>query len=110
MLRAITHPYVIRLEEVFQSASGNAVYLVMELVEGGDLLDRILERGKYAEARAQQLMERVLTAVDYLHSNNIVHRDLKPEKCVCCCRAPVRDPHSPLPPFPIPWEVPSRCA
>ena len=88
MLRAITHPYVIRLEEVFQSASGNAVYLVMELVEGGDLLDRILERGKYAEARAQQLMERVLTAVDYLHSNNIVHRDLKPEKCVRC-RAPV---------------------
>lgn len=51
-----------------------AVYLVMDLVSGGDLFDRIVEKGVYAEGLAQELLFRVLTAVDYLHSQDIVHR------------------------------------
>lgn len=51
-----------------------AVYLVMDLVSGGDLFDRIVEKGVYAEDLAQELLFRVLTAVDYLHSQDIVHR------------------------------------
>lgn len=51
----------------------------MELVSGGDLFDRIVERGKYSEANAKLVMQQLLSAVKYLHARNIVHRDLKPE-------------------------------
>lgn len=51
-----------------------AVYLVMDLVSGGDLFDRIVEKGVYTEDLAQELLFRVLTAVEYLHSQDIVHR------------------------------------
>lgn len=58
--------------EQFQTEQ--AVYLVMDLVGGGDLFDRIVEKGVYAEDLAQELLFRVLTAVEYLHSQDIVHR------------------------------------
>ncbi|CAN0414241.1 unnamed protein product, partial [Ectocarpus sp. 12 AP-2014] len=77
MLKRVDHEYIIKLEDIFQTEQ--AVYLVMDLVSGGDLFDRIVEKGVYAEDLAQELLFRVLTAVDYLHSQDIVHRDLKPE-------------------------------
>eukprot|EP00752_Nemacystus_decipiens_P011211 g9962.t1 len=77
MLKRVDHEYIIKLEDIFQT--DQAVYLVMDLVSGGDLFDRIVEKGVYAEDLAQELLFRVLTAVDYLHSQDIVHRDLKPE-------------------------------
>lgn len=58
----------------FYIQTDQAVYLVMDLVSGGDLFDRIVEKGVYAEDLAQELLFRVLTAVDYLHSQDIVHR------------------------------------
>ena len=51
----------------------------MELVTGGELFDRIVEKGSYTERDASDLVNQILSAVDYLHSLNIVHRDLKPE-------------------------------
>ncbi|CBJ28013.1 Chk2, checkpoint kinase [Ectocarpus siliculosus] len=77
MLKRVDHEYIIKLEDIFQT--DQAVYLVMDLVSGGDLFDRIVEKGVYAEDLAQELLFRVLTAVEYLHSQDIVHRDLKPE-------------------------------
>lgn len=44
VLRTISHPNVVRLQDIFQSQ--NALYLVMELVRGGDLFDRIIDRGR----------------------------------------------------------------
>ena len=46
----------------------------MELVKGGDLFDRIIEKGKYTELLAKQVMKNILSAVDYLHSKRIIHR------------------------------------
>ncbi|RLV64425.1 hypothetical protein DV515_00017506 [Chloebia gouldiae] len=46
-------------------------------VSGGELFDRILERGVYTEKDASLVIHQVLTAVKYLHENGIVHRDLK---------------------------------
>ncbi|OCT65497.1 hypothetical protein XELAEV_180417364mg, partial [Xenopus laevis] len=48
-------------------------------VTGGELFDRIIERGYYTEKDASQLIRQVLDAVQYLHNMGIVHRDLKPE-------------------------------
>ena len=83
ILRSLNHPYIVKLYDVYVSP-GQAIYLVMELVRGGDLFDRIVERGRYTEVRARRLMRRVLAAVYHLHEERgIVHRDLKPEVCVC---------------------------
>lgn len=51
--------------------------LPLHRVSGGELFDRILERGVYTEKDASLVIHQVLTAVKYLHENGIVHRDLK---------------------------------
>ncbi len=65
-------PGIIQVFDTFQTP--NALYIVMELVEGGDLFDRIVERGQYSEDNARLVMRNVLSAVEYLHSKNIIHR------------------------------------
>uniref|UniRef100_A0A5F9D715 Calcium/calmodulin-dependent protein kinase type 1B n=1 Tax=Oryctolagus cuniculus TaxID=9986 RepID=A0A5F9D715_RABIT len=77
VLRRVNHPNIVALEDVHESPSH--LYLAMELVTGGELFDRIMERGSYTEKDASHLVAQVLGAVSYLHSLGIVHRDLKPE-------------------------------
>ncbi|VEU40213.1 unnamed protein product [Pseudo-nitzschia multistriata] len=83
LLQLIDHPYIVKLVEVFVER-GVAMYLVMELVKGGDLFDCIVEKQRYTEVEARRAMRRLLNAVYYLHEEaNIVHRDLKPENILC---------------------------
>ena len=53
------------------------VCVVLCSVTGGELFDRILDRGMYSEKDASHVIQQVLEAVGYLHKNGIVHRDLK---------------------------------
>ncbi|KAG0485260.1 hypothetical protein HPP92_009140 [Vanilla planifolia] len=54
--------------------------MIMELCEGGELLDRILSRGgKYSEEDAKPVMIQILKVVAFCHLQGVVHRDLKPE-------------------------------
>ncbi|XP_074106748.1 calcium/calmodulin-dependent protein kinase I isoform X1 [Cotesia typhae] len=73
----LTHPNIVQLLETFEDK--HKVYLVMELVTGGELFDRIVEKGSYTEKDASGLIRQVLEAVDYMHEQGVVHRDLKPE-------------------------------
>lgn len=73
----LTHPNIVQLLETYEDKS--KVYLVMELVTGGELFDRIVEKGSYTEKDAADLIRQVLEAVDYMHDQGVVHRDLKPE-------------------------------
>lgn len=83
MMQSLDHPYIVQLVDVFVH-HGIAMYLVMELVSGGDLFDRIVQQERYTEVDARRVMRRLLSAVHYLHQNkNIVHRDLKPENILC---------------------------
>ncbi|KAM3832505.1 calcium/calmodulin-dependent protein kinase type 1D isoform 1-T1 [Vipera latastei] len=77
VLRKIKHENIVALEDIYESSSH--LYLVMQLVSGGELFDRIVEKGFYTEKDASTLIRQVLDAVYYLHQMGIVHRDLKPE-------------------------------
>ncbi|XP_063782953.1 calcium/calmodulin-dependent protein kinase type 1D isoform X3 [Pseudophryne corroboree] len=77
VLKKIKHENIVALEDIYESPSH--LYLVMQLVSGGELFDRIVEKGFYTEKDASALIRQVLDAVFYLHRLGIVHRDLKPE-------------------------------
>ncbi|XP_066554008.1 calcium/calmodulin-dependent protein kinase type 1 [Amia ocellicauda] len=77
VLHKIKHANIVSLEDIFESKSH--LYLVMQLVSGGELFDRIVEKGFYTEKDASKLIQQILDAVKYLHDMGIVHRDLKPE-------------------------------
>lgn len=55
------------------------MYLVMELMEGGELFDRIVEKESYSEQEAVLTVRAIVDAIRYCHSIGIIHRDLKPE-------------------------------
>ncbi|KAK1799907.1 hypothetical protein P4O66_006430 [Electrophorus voltai] len=76
-LHRIKHANIVSLEDIYESKSH--LYLVMQLVSGGELFDRIVEKGFYTEKDASKLIRQILDAVKYLHDMGIVHRDLKPE-------------------------------
>jgi len=77
VLRCLQHPNIVQLLEIYDNKSH--LHLVMQLVSGGELFDRIVEKGSYTEKDASHLIRQILDAVSYLHSKGIVHRDLKPE-------------------------------
>ncbi|KAM6985958.1 serine/threonine-protein kinase DCLK1a [Aplochiton taeniatus] len=77
ILRRVKHPNVVLLIEEMDTYS--QLYLVMELVKGGDLFDAITSTTRYTERDASRMLHNLANAIKYLHSLNIVHRDIKPE-------------------------------
>ncbi|RWR90003.1 CDPK-related kinase 5 [Cinnamomum micranthum f. kanehirae] len=79
ILRALTgHNNLVQFYDAYEDHDN--VYIVMELCEGGELLDRILSRGgKYSEDDAKAVMVQILNVVAFCHLQGVVHRDLKPE-------------------------------
>lgn len=79
ILKALSgHKHLVKFHDACEDS--NNVYVVMELCEGGELLDRILSRGgKYAENDAKVIVKQILNVVAFCHLQGVVHRDLKPE-------------------------------
>ncbi|XP_010875033.2 serine/threonine-protein kinase Chk2 [Esox lucius] len=77
ILQKIDHPCLIKTEDFFQT--DDSYYIVLELMEGGELFDRVKSKHQIEEPIAKLYFYQMLKAVEYLHDNGIIHRDLKPE-------------------------------
>uniref|UniRef100_A0AAY4AT09 Serine/threonine-protein kinase DCLK2 n=1 Tax=Denticeps clupeoides TaxID=299321 RepID=A0AAY4AT09_9TELE len=82
VLRRVKHPNIIMLIEEVDTPT--ELYLVMELVKGGDLFDSITSSTKYTERDASVMVFNLAGALKYLHRMSIVHRDIKPENLLVC--------------------------
>ncbi|KAM0950365.1 putative protein kinase CAMK-CDPK family [Dioscorea sansibarensis] len=71
------HSNIVRLKDTYED--DNAVHLVMELCEGGELFDRIVARGHYTERAAAVVTRTIVEVVQMCHKHGVMHRDLKPE-------------------------------
>ncbi|XP_037422422.1 calcium-dependent protein kinase 9-like [Triticum dicoccoides] len=71
------HPALVRLRAAYED--DEAVHLVMELCDGGELFDRIVARGRYTERAAAAAARTVAEVVRACHAHGVMHRDLKPE-------------------------------
>uniref|UniRef100_A0A8C6VX17 non-specific serine/threonine protein kinase n=1 Tax=Nothobranchius furzeri TaxID=105023 RepID=A0A8C6VX17_NOTFU len=76
LLRYGQHPNIITLKDVYDD--GRSVFLVTELMKGGELLDKILRQKFFSEREASAVLFTITKTVEYLHKNGVVHRDLKP--------------------------------
>ena len=79
ILKRLDHPNIVRLQECFEE--DGKWHLVMELVSGGELLDRLLSYPdcRVPEPQARLWFRQLVSAVDYCHANGVAHRDLKLE-------------------------------
>ncbi|XP_003214457.4 ribosomal protein S6 kinase alpha-5 [Anolis carolinensis] len=71
------HPNIVKLHEVYHDQLHT--FVVMELLKGGELLERIQKKKHFSETEASYIMRRLVSAVSHMHDVGVVHRDLKPE-------------------------------
>ena len=71
------HKHVVAIKDVF--ATSTKIFIVLELVDGGELFEYLLERKRLPEMEARRLFSQLLDGLSFCHSNGIFHRDLKPE-------------------------------
>jgi serine/threonine protein kinase len=80
VMQKLKHPYIMNLEEIHESK--NSVYLVVELLEGGELLHYISNKDSLSTVDFYQVMKCILEALAYMAEKNIMHRDLKPDNMI----------------------------
>lgn len=82
IMKDLDHPNICRLLELYQK--GRFMYFVMELCEGKDVFDRMLEQEEHSfgEPQAADIVRQVASALHYAHNVGIAHRDVKPENMV----------------------------
>jgi calcium/calmodulin-dependent protein kinase I len=86
ILSQIDHPNVVKLFEVYEDSA--KFYMVFELMTGGELFERIVEKEHYSEKEAADTIRPIIDAIRYCHSMGIAHRDLKPENLLYATKDP----------------------
>jgi len=75
--KSCKHENIVSLEEIFETK--HRLYMVMEVMKGGDLFDRLVKKKRYPESEARIVIKNIVNGVLYMHEQGLVHRDLKPE-------------------------------
>eukprot|EP00927_Polykrikos_kofoidii_P049399 TRINITY_DN43461_c0_g1_i2.p1 TRINITY_DN43461_c0_g1~~TRINITY_DN43461_c0_g1_i2.p1 ORF type:complete len:506 (+),score=106.23 TRINITY_DN43461_c0_g1_i2:274-1791(+) len=103
IMKVLDHPKIIKLYETIEG--DGQIYMVMELCEGGELFDRIIENKRFGEHQAALMMRQMISAVNYLHCSDICHRDLKPENFIFASNDAIETAHLKL----IDFGLSCRC-
>ncbi|TDH65689.1 hypothetical protein CCR75_006897 [Bremia lactucae] len=82
----ITHPNLVKIHKVYEELQ--KVYIVQEMCTGGELYDRIVQRGKLSEQDAANILQQLMSALEALHQHNILHLDIKPENILFSSKEP----------------------
>jgi len=77
LLQMVDHPNIVKLIDICDTK--DTLFIIMELMEGGELYDEIVKRKHFTEKDAGFIMYQLFLALEYLHKKGIVHRDLKLE-------------------------------
>ena len=80
LLSKINHPFIINMHFSFQD--NDNLYLVMDLLTGGDLRYHICKNRKFTEEQSKFFIACILLGLEYCHKHKIIHRDIKPENLV----------------------------
>ena len=77
IVKSLDHPNIMKVYEFFKK--DNYLYIISELLSGGELLEKINDSGYLSEEVSSFIMKQIFSAVDFCHQKGILHRDLKPE-------------------------------
>jgi serine/threonine protein kinase len=77
MMKLMNHPNIMRIYDVYEGEK--ELYLVLEYVEGGELFDFLVNRGRLSTIEALAYFKQIVYGLNYAHTFSIIHRDLKPE-------------------------------
>ena len=78
--KRLRHPNIVQFIDFFETIEH--YYLILELMNGGELFHRIEQVDSFTEDDARLIVNQVANAIKYLHESGIVHRDIKPENLV----------------------------
>mmetsp|Transcript_17169 Transcript_17169/g.17248 ORF Transcript_17169/g.17248 Transcript_17169/m.17248 type:complete len:427 (+) Transcript_17169:53-1333(+) len=86
VLKLLNHPNIIHLADTYETPE--KIYMIMEVMKGGELFDYVVDKGTLSEEEASVLVRKITSAVAHMHSLNIIHRDLKPENLLLTSKGP----------------------
>lgn len=86
MMKLMNHPNILRIYDVYEGSK--ELFLVLEYVEGGELFDFLVNRGRLPPAEALAYFKQLVYGLNYAHTFSIIHRDLKPENILIASLSP----------------------
>ncbi|TFK73449.1 Pkinase-domain-containing protein [Pluteus cervinus] len=86
MMKLMNHPNIMRIYDVYEG--DKELFLVLEYVEGGELFDYLVNRGRLPPEEALVYFKQIIYGLNYAHTFSIIHRDLKPENILIASLSP----------------------
>lgn len=75
-MKLLDHPHIVQLYDVIELPEKKKQCLVLEYIDGGELFDYILDKGKLSEAEAAGFFRQIISGLKYCHGNLVIHRGI----------------------------------